>query len=168
MFDDIEKIEGAAPEQQKPNHNSWKYMNWIQRSGVIGAGALFVVSLPLGNSHTTPAMVVGVCAWSSLLFGYVAGSLWKVRHALHFWYSMAFACVVHVCVLPIYWRLTRGSLQLNSTGKAYGYFCIFLVCVETIFLVFMLRRFALWLHRRQHAKAGRIGGATYVGDNYVK
>ena len=158
MFDDIEKVE---PHPQ-PNRNSWKYMNPIQRTGVIGSVALYFLALPLGDSHLRPAIIVGVCGWSFLLFGYVAGSLWKVRHALHFWYSMAFACVVHACLLPIYSRLAKGTLLLSSAGKAYIYLSGFLVCAETIFLIFVLKRIAMRLHGKQpESQKGPFAGYDY-------
>src|SRR5579871_2888932 len=101
MFDDIEKIEGPDSPPQSPNHNSWRYMNPIQKAGVIGCFSLLAVSLFFFDSQSASAVIITVCSFSFLLFGYVAGSLWKVRHALHFWYSMAFACIVHVSLLPI-------------------------------------------------------------------
>lgn len=162
MFDDIEKIEGPDPQQQKPNRNSWKYMNWIQKTGVISSLSLYAISLPVSGAYAKPAVFIGVCAWSCLLFGYVAGSLWKVRHALHFWYSMAFACVVHVCLLPIYARIARGSSITNSAGKLYMYLAVGLVCVETILLIVVLKRVAMKLHGR-HAKAQE---GPFAGFNY--
>lgn len=162
MFDDIDKIEGPAPDQQKSNRNSWKYMNWIQKTGVISSIVLYFIFLPLSDHNAKPAMIVGVCGWSCLLFGYVAGSLWKVRHALHFWYSMAFACIVHTCLLPIYWRITQGASAANSAGKLYMYLAVLLVCAETIFLVVVLKRVAMKLHGK-HVKAQK---GPFAGFNY--
>lgn len=162
MFEDIENIQPET--QQKTNHNSWKYMNWIQRTGVISSMILYFIFLPLSDGHAKPAAIVGVCGWSCLLFGYVAGSLWKVRHALHFWYSMAFASIVHTCLLPVYWRVTQGASVTNKAGKLYMYLAVSLVCVETIFLVFVLKRVAIKL-RGRHAKAqeGPLAGFNYGG-----
>jgi hypothetical protein len=75
---------------------------------------------------------------------------------------MAFACVVHICLLPIYSRITQAASVTDSAGKLYMYLAVLLVCAETIFLVFVLKRVAMKLHGK-HAETQE---GSFAGFNY--
>jgi len=130
-----------------PKPGSWASTNYIQRFGIIGSLVLYAVSLFLSFSNLRLGLILGLCGWSCLLFGYVAGSLWRVRHALHFWWSLAFSAVVHACLLPVYVHLVRNDFQPHAS-KVYFYLSAYLVVAETLFLIFLLKRVAMWIHRR--------------------
>jgi hypothetical protein len=142
--------ESQAAKKVKPG--TWASMNFIQRGGVIGCVALMIPSYSKGPV----GVYFGVASWSALLLGYVAGSLWKVRHALHFWWSLFVAGLIHTPLLPVYAYLTA---QIRDTpghdGKLYIYIAAGLVCVETITLIYLLKHAAIWFHRR-HATAPHI------------
>jgi hypothetical protein len=142
--------ESQAAKKIKPG--TWASMNFIQRGGVIGCGLLQIPSYSKGRL----GVYCGIASWSILLFGYVAGSLWKVRHALHFWWSLFVASLIHVPLLPVYAHLA-GQIRdaPEHEGKAYLYLAVGLVCVETITLIYILKHAALWIHQR-HAKAPHI------------
>jgi hypothetical protein len=140
----------AQPVLKKaPRPGSWASTNFIQRFGLIGSFVLYGISLFSSSSNVHVSLIIGLCGWSSLLFGYVAGSLWSVRHALNFWWSIVFACGFHACLLPVYAHLIHSDVQPHA-GKEYMYLSVFLVIAETLFLIFLLKRTAMWIHRRTH------------------
>lgn len=122
-------------------------MNYIQRSGVIGLIAFITPALICDGLL---GVFFGVIGWTSLLMGYVAGNLWRVRHALHFWWSIGFACIVHSCLLPVYASLVA---QMKNTrgqgGKLFIYLAAGVVIAETLSLIFLLKKVAMWLHKRR-------------------
>jgi hypothetical protein len=145
MFEDVEKIEN-------PQTGSWASLTTIQQAGTMCACALFVVSLVTSFWSCGAAVILGVCAASSLLLGLVAGALWRARHALHFWYSMAFACIVHACFLPIYAWMMADMLATDNprgTGKALLLLSLLLIVVEATLLIGVLKRIALWFFKRR-------------------
>ena len=145
-------LEEGSQAAKKVKEGTWASMNYIQRGGVIGCGLLQIPSYSKGRL----GVYFGIASWSFLLFGYVAGSLWKVRHALHFWWSMFFASLVHAPLVPVYAQLVgRIRDTPGSGGKTYIYLAAGLVCVETITLIFLLKHAALWIHQR-HARAPHI------------
>jgi hypothetical protein len=101
MFDGIEKIE--EPEvRQKPNRNSWKYMNWIQKTGVISSIVLYFICLLLSDGHAKPATIVGVVGWSCLLFAMspaLFGKCVTLFTSGTQWHSLAL--FIPVCCHPI-------------------------------------------------------------------
>jgi len=137
-------LQDEVKAQKDPKPGTWGSMNSIQKGGVIGAAVLFLPMFiykgRLGNDF-------GVASWSVLLFGYVAGSLWKIRHALHFWWSMLAASLIHVPLLPTYDHLV-DQIKNSPQGKGYIYLAGGLVCVETITLIYILKHAAMWLHKR--------------------
>jgi hypothetical protein len=146
-------LEEESQSAKKVKPGTWASMNFIQRGGCIGFVVLFMPSLFCSGRL---AVYFGVACWSVLLFGYVAGSLWKVRHASHFWWSMFVAALVHVPLLPIYTYLAdRIKNAPGRDGRGYIYLAGGLVCVETITLIYLLKHAALWIHQR-HAKAPHI------------
>jgi hypothetical protein len=125
-------------------------MNNIQRCGVICGIVFFMPSLFCDGRL---GVAFGLLAWTSFLMGYVAGGLWKVRHALHYWWSIAFAATVHVFLLPLYASLTRSmkTAPNGADGKGYMYLGFGLMIAETLALLFILKHAAMWLHLRTHA-----------------
>lgn len=91
----------------------------------------------------------GVAVWTCLFLGYVSGSLWKVRHALHFWWSMTAAVIVHGATLPAFIYMSR-QIRDSRDGKAYIYLAAGLMSVEVIVLLFLLKHAAMWFHARSH------------------
>ena len=130
-----------------PKPGTWAAMNYIQRSGVIGAVVLFA---PAEFCDGKLGLFFGLLGWTSLLLGYVAGNLWRVRHALHFWWSLTFACVVHSILLPVFAYLVTQEKNIpGQGGKLYIYLAGGIVIAETLSLIFILRHVAMWLHMRK-------------------
>jgi hypothetical protein len=123
-------------------------MNAIQRAGVLGLIPFMVLFYANDGRLGT---IFGLLSWTSLLLGYVAGALWRVRHALHFWWSVFFACIVHASLLPVFAYLVNGIK--GDGGKLFIYLAAGLVVVETVVLVFVIKRIAMWFHRRSHSSA---------------
>jgi hypothetical protein len=139
-------LQDEIKEQDKKKPGTWASMNYIQRAGVIGGCVLFLPSLSYDGRL---GMYAGVAGWTILLFGYVAGSLWKVRHAVHFWWSLFFASLVHAALLPIYaYLVDKIKNAPGHEGKAYIYLAGGLVSVEAITLIYLLKHAALWLHKQ--------------------
>lgn len=126
-----------------PKPGTWGAMNSIQRAGVIGLIPFTVLFYVYDGRLGT---IFGLLGWTSLLLGYVAGALWKVRHALHFWWSVFFACVIHACLLPVYAYLVNHTK--GHGGRAYIDLAGGLVAIETLTLIFVLKKIAMWLHHR--------------------
>jgi len=140
--------EVKADEKKKPG--TWSSMNVIQQSGVIGGVVMFAPSMIYDGRV---GVYCGVVGWSILLFGYVAGSLWKVRHALHFWWSVFVAGLIHMPLLPVYAYLVDQMKNApGHGGKAYIYLAGGLVSIETIALIYLLKHAAMWLHKRTSKK----------------
>lgn len=157
MFEDVEKIEN-------PQTGSWASLTTIQQAGTMFAGALFVISLVTSFWSRGAAVIIGVCAASSLLLGLVAGALWRARHALHFWYSMAFACIVHACFLPIYAWMMAEMLTNNprGTGRGLLLLSLLLIAVEATLLIGLLKRIALSFFKRRR-KSNQYNRGTFPG-----
>ena len=141
-----------------PKPGTWGAMNSIQRAGVIGLLPFTILFFAYDGRLGT---IFGLLGWTSLLLGYVAGSLWRVRHTLHFWWSVFFACIVHACLLPAFVYLVNHIK--GPGGKLFIYLAGGLVAVETLSLIFVLKRIAMWLHRRSHGGTPRMN--THSGGN---
>ena len=131
--------------EQKEKPGQWAKMNFLQRGGVISG----VACMPFSYMHDPIGTCFGVASWTCLFIGYVSGAFWKVRHALHFWWSMAIAVVLHCATLPAFAYLTR-QIRDSSSGKAYIYVAAALMSVEVIVSIFLLKHAAMWLHARAH------------------
>lgn len=138
--------------EQKPNRQSkagsWVSMNPIQKTGCIGFFVLLFGGLFfLGDPRQ---VYCEIAAQTSLFLGWVAGSLWKVRHALHFWWSLVVAIVGHICLLPTYLRVTRYFDSGHHSGREVGTVVVGMIAVETIIFLVLLKKIAMWIHRRSH------------------
>jgi len=148
---------GIVHGNDAPKPGTWASMNAIQKVGVIGSLLCYAPSL-FCNGRLS--MFFGLLGWTFLLLGYVAGNLWRFRHAVHFWWSVAFACVVHSALLPVYAVLVRETKNApGRDGKLYMYLAVGLVIVETLSLLFVLKKVALWLHARTHKPLQFDGGS---------
>ena len=143
--DVVRDEDGGAHSKSAPKPGTWASMNNIQRIGVIGMLPCYALSLVLDGRWS---MFFGLLGWTSILIGYVAGNLWKFRHAVHYWWSVAFALVVHSALLPVYAKLV--PLMKGHDGKGYMYVAFGLLIAEVLSLLFVLKHAALWLHRRTH------------------
>jgi hypothetical protein len=143
--------------KKAPKPGTWASMNAIQRTGVIALFPCFMLSL-FCNGRLS--MFFGQLGWASILLGYVAGNLWRFRHAVHFWWSVAFACLVHSALLPVYATLV-GEIKNapGHSGKGYMYLAFGLVIAETLSLLFVLKKVAIWLHTRTHKSLQSDGGS---------
>ncbi len=121
-------------------------MNAIQKIGVIGSLPFVFVSWAFPGVTGDILASVG---WTLIVLGYVAGNFWRYRHAMHFWWSTLAACVIHGFVLPFYIRLTN-SMQFakGNSGRGYLQLTFLLMIVETLTLQIVLKRIAMWIHRR--------------------
>jgi hypothetical protein len=134
--------------QQKKNVGAWSKMNYIQRIGCLGLFPFMILSFIYSGRL---GIAFGLMGWTSIFFGYVAGNLWRFRHALHFWWSVAFATVVHAALLPMYARLV--DLIKNAPhheGKGYMYLAFGLLIVEVLTLLYALKHIGMWLRSRKH------------------
>jgi hypothetical protein len=137
-----------TPKDASGRKTGWASMNAIQKSGVIGFFVLLFGSLPFSGKTTAPYMEV--CAQTSLFFGWVAGSLWKVRHALHFWWSLVIATLGHLCLIPTYLRISRYYDSGHHSGREVGLVIVGMIAAETILFVTLLKKVAMWAHGRSH------------------
>jgi hypothetical protein len=127
---------------QRPT--GWKSMNYIQRIGCLGLFPFFMLSLIYDGRLST---IFGLMGWTSIFLGYVAGNLWKFRHAVHFWWSVAFACIVHAALLPIYATLIDKMKNAHGqSGKGYMQLSFVLLIAEVLTLLFVLKHVAMWIH----------------------
>jgi hypothetical protein len=132
---------------------SWASMNKIQRGGVIGFFPLYMLSLVCDGRY---GIGFGITAWSWIFLGYVAGNLWKYRHAVHFWWSVAFAFIVHCSLIPVYVGLIPLMKSSGHSGRSYAQLTFALVVAEILVLLFALKRFAMWLHKRIHSSSSSV------------
>lgn len=146
--DVVREEDGGTQHKTAPKPGTWASMNYIQRGGVIGFAPCFMLSLICNG---TWSLFFGLLGWTSILLGYVAGNLWKFRHAVHYWWSVAFALAAHSTLLPVYAKLVRLiKYAPGHDGKAYMYLTFGLLIAEVLSLLFVLKHVALWLHRRTH------------------
>ena len=157
-MDEYTDISGnPQPHQAKSKAGTWAGMNYIQRMGCLGLFPFMILSFVYDGRL---GIIFGLIGWTSIFFGYVAGNLWRYRHALHFWWSVAFAAVVHVALLPIYADLV--DLIKNAPhheGKGYMYLAFGLLITEVLTLLYALKHFGMWLHKRIH-KPSELERAT--------
>ena len=135
------------PVQRK---TGWASMNWIQRAGGLSFIILFIPAvIASGGWH----LFFALCSWTCLFLGYVAGSLWKLRHALHFWWSLIAATLAHACLIPLYLSLIRLNDSIHHAQGPRGviYLTGLLLSAEVLIFLFILKRFGLWLHNRTHS-----------------
>jgi hypothetical protein len=147
MFEQIDQ-----PETQKngaPKPGTWASMNVIQKTGVLGSAPFIFLSWVY---HGKTADVLGIIGWTSIVMGYVAGNFWLYRHAMHFWWSTLVAAFIHAFLLPVYVKLT-DSMQFakGHSGKGYLQLAFLLMIVETLTLQIVLKRVAMWIHRRTNS-----------------
>jgi hypothetical protein len=143
--DVVRDEDGGTQRKTAPKAGTWASMNYIQRGGVIGFAPFFMLSLVCNGNWS---MFFGLLGWSWILMGYVAGNLWKFRHAVHYWWSVTFASIAHAALLPVYAKLV--PLVKGRDGKGYMYLTFGLMIAEVLSLLFVLKHAALWLHRRNH------------------
>ena len=95
-------------------------------------------------------MVINLLSYTCLFIGYVTGSLWKVRHVLHFWWSTGVSLVAHLALCPIYIHLiSLQSLAKNAAGqKLYMYLMVGLTCFEVVMCITISKRVGLWIRQR--------------------
>ena len=141
-----EDIFGRHVPKHNPELGTWASTNWVQRTGLILFFPLVLCSWIFDGKAGS---AFGVAAWSSIFLGYVAGNLYKYRHALHFWWSVAIASLIHASLSPLFIRLTNGARQPHS-GKGYAQLAFGVLIVEVLLLLFIVKRTAMWIHRRQH------------------
>jgi len=140
-------LEEEAKEQKK-NAGAWSKMNYIQRIGVFGLFPFMILSYAYNGRA---GIIFGLIGWTSIFFGYVAGNLWRFRHALHFWWSTVFAAAVHAGLLPVYARLVDLTKNApHHEGKGYMYLTFGLLIVEVLTLLYALKHVGMWLHARTH------------------
>jgi Ni/Fe-hydrogenase subunit HybB-like protein len=132
--------------EQKKSRGEWARMNVIQKSGAIGFFVLLFVSLAFVDETYKAYVEVG--AQTSIFLGWVAGSLWKVRHALHFWWSLLVATLGHLCLLSTYLRINRYFDSGHHSGREVGTVTVGMIAAETIIFLVLLRKVAMWIHRR--------------------
>lgn len=139
--------------EQEKNKSWWAKMSLIERSGFVA----FVASLiPFYTYSGRLGVYCGVAGWSLWLSSFVAGSLWRVRHAVHFWWSLVFAGLVHASLLPTYaYLVERIKLNPGHEGKVFIYFAGGVMLAEMFTLLFLLKRAAMWVHTR-HAKTPHV------------
>lgn len=147
------EILGETPQPTKKRKTGWASMNAIQKSGLIACVALAIPSFAYSGRL---GMFFGLSCWSSLFLGYVAGSRWRVRHAVHFWWSLLVAVAAHCGVLPVYARLINLLNASPHSGRGIIQLTGGLLAVEVIIFIVILKRAALWIHQRTHASAARV------------
>jgi hypothetical protein len=137
-----------------PKLGAWSKMNYIQRIGCLGLFPYMILSFVYSGRL---GIIFGLMGWTSIFLGYVAGNLWRFRHALHFWWSVTFACAVHTALLPVYARLVNQIKNApHHEGKGYMYLTFGVLIVEVLTLLYTLKNIGLWLRRRSH-KLQQIG-----------
>jgi hypothetical protein len=134
--------------EEKKNRGEWARMNVIQKAGAIGFFVLLFGGLAVVDE--THQAYVEVGAQTSLFLGWVAGSLWKVRHALHFWWSLLVAILGHLCLLSTYLRISRYLDSGHHSGREVGTVIVGMIAVETILFLVLLKKVAMWIHRRSN------------------
>ena len=132
-------------QERKRNPSQWAKMNFLQRGGVIFG----LACMPFSYMHEPVGTFFGVASWTCLFLGYVSGAFWKVRHALHFWWSMAAAVTLHCSTLPAFIYLSR-QIRDSHNGKTYIYIAGGLMSIEVIAVIFLLKHVALWFHAKSH------------------
>ena len=142
----------------KKKPSSWAQMNAIQKTGAICFVVLLLGSLAFVDDPRQAYVEVG--AQTSLFLGWVAGSLWKVRHALHFWWSMLIAILGHLCLLSTYFRISRYFESGHHSGREVGTVIVGMIAAETIVFLFLLRKVAMWIHRRarENSRSSHVNG----------
>ena len=130
-------------QERKWNPSQWSKMNFLQRGGVICG----LACMPFSYVHDPVGTYFGVASWTILFLGYVSGALWKVRHSLHFWWSLVVAAVIHCTTLPAFIYFTR-QIRDSRDGRSYIYLAGGLMSIEVIAVVFLLKHAAMWLHSR--------------------
>jgi hypothetical protein len=146
MFESLDS--GDLTSGGSPKAGTWASMNAIQKTGMVGSAPFVFLSWVF---HGKAAEYLGMIGWTSILLGYVAGNFWRYRHAMHFWWSTSAAVVIHASLLPTYAKLTRLSQFDNGhSGKAYFQLTFLLMIVETLTLQVLLKRVAIFIHRRTH------------------
>ena len=147
-MDEYTDISGEGQHKKAGKAGTWAGMNYIQRTGVIMLFPFFMLSL-FCNGRLS--VIFGLFGWTSIFLGYVAGYLWRYRHALHFWWSLAFACAVHGALLPVYATLTNFIKDApGHNGKGYMYLAFLVLIVEVLALQYALKHVGMWIHARTH------------------
>jgi len=128
-------------------NTGWARMNAIQKTGAICFFVFFTLSLLVPH---TLRIYFDISSQTCLFLGWVAGSLWRVRHALHFWWSLVIAVLGHIGLLSIYVRVNRYFDASYHPGREIATVIVGMIALETLVFLFILKRIALWLHRRVH------------------
>jgi uncharacterized membrane protein len=147
-MDEYTDISGTSKPTKVGKVGTWAGMNNIQRIGVIGLFPFMILSFIYSGRL---GIIFGLMGWTSIFIGYVAGNLWRFRHALHFWLSMTAACIVHIALLPVYASLIDKMKHAHGQdGKTYMYLSFLILIVEVLALQYALKNVGMWLRARTH------------------
>jgi hypothetical protein len=120
-------------------------MNRIQKTGVI----IGLILMPFGFMSGAIGDLFGFLSFTTFFIGYVAGSLWRIRHVLRFWWSTTIALVVHCCLYPIYVRLMEAMRNTpKQGGKLYMYMMFGLMITEVLISISVSKKLASRMRRR--------------------